>query len=28
AECNPGPGVTFLPLSRFFRRFNRVEFWQ
>ncbi|HBZ0709928.1 TPA: nitrite transporter, partial [Klebsiella pneumoniae] len=21
-------GVTFLPLSRFIRRFNRVEFWQ
>ncbi|HFZ1038261.1 nitrite transporter, partial [Klebsiella quasipneumoniae] len=28
AECNPGSGVTFLPLSRFIRRFNRVEFWQ
>ncbi|MDR8350334.1 nitrite transporter [Acinetobacter baumannii] len=28
AECNPGSGVTFLSLSRFIRRFNRVEFWQ
>jgi len=28
AECNPGSGVTFLPLARFIRRFNRVEFWQ
>ncbi len=28
AECNLGSGVTFLPLSRFNRRFNRVEFWQ
>ncbi|MGT3970103.1 nitrite transporter, partial [Klebsiella grimontii] len=27
AECNPGSGVTFLPLARFIRRFNRVEFW-
>lgn len=28
AECNPGTHVTFLPLARFVRRFNRVEFWQ
>ncbi|WP_241186869.1 nitrite transporter [Klebsiella michiganensis] len=28
AECNPGTNVTFLPLPRFVRRFNRVEFWQ
>ncbi|MDP1003305.1 nitrite transporter [Klebsiella pneumoniae] len=28
AECNPGSGVTFLPLARVIRRFNRVEFWQ
>lgn len=28
AECNPGANVTFLPLARFIRRFNRVEFWQ
>ena len=28
AECNPGSGVTFLPLARFIRCFNRVEFWQ
>ena len=28
AECNPGSGVTFLPLARFIRRFNRVEFCQ
>ncbi|HIE3046421.1 nitrite transporter [Raoultella ornithinolytica] len=28
AECNPGSGVTFLPLARFIRRFSRVEFWQ
>ncbi|MDO6406252.1 nitrite transporter [Pantoea phytobeneficialis] len=28
AECNPGTNVTFLPLSRFRRRFVKVEFWQ
>ena len=28
AECNPGSGVTFLPLARFIRRFNRGEVWQ
>ncbi|MFH8134220.1 nitrite transporter [Pantoea osteomyelitidis] len=27
AECNPGLNVTFLPLSRFIRRFVKVEFW-
>jgi hypothetical protein len=28
AECNPDSNVTFLPLSRFKRRFIKVEFWQ
>ena len=28
AECNPGTNVTFLPLSRFKRRFVKVEFWR
>ncbi|VUT10861.1 hypothetical protein SB6421_00906 [Klebsiella huaxiensis] len=28
AECNPQTNVTFLPLSRFKRRFVKVEFWQ
>jgi len=28
AECNPGSNVTFLPLSRFKRRFLKVEFWR
>jgi len=28
AECNPGTNVTFLPLSRFKRRFIKVEFWR
>ncbi|EPY3972925.1 nitrite transporter [Klebsiella quasipneumoniae] len=28
AECNPGMNVTFLPLSRFKRRFIKVEFWR
>lgn len=28
AECNPKSNVTFLPLSRFVRRFIKVEFWQ
>ncbi|KGT87246.1 nitrite transporter [Erwinia typographi] len=28
AECNPGTNVTFLPLSRFRRRFVKVEFWR
>lgn len=27
AECNPNTNVTFLPLSRFKRRFVKVEFW-
>ncbi|HEG4357192.1 nitrite transporter [Klebsiella oxytoca] len=28
AECNPKTNVTFLLLSRFKRRFPKVEFWQ
>ena len=28
AECNPKTNVTFLPLSRFIRRFVKVEFWK
>ncbi|QFH50425.1 nitrite transporter [Leclercia adecarboxylata] len=28
AECNPRTNVTFLPLSRFARRFIRVEYYQ
>lgn len=28
AECNPGTNVTFQLLSRFKRRFIKVEFWQ
>lgn len=28
AECNPKSNVTFLPLSRFERRFVRVEYYQ
>ncbi|EMV5797349.1 nitrite transporter, partial [Escherichia coli] len=28
AECNPGMNVTFLPVSRFKRRFVKVEFWK
>lgn len=28
AECNPGSGVSFMPLSRFIRRFVKVEFWK
>jgi len=28
AECNPRTNVTFLPLSRFARRFVRVEYYQ
>lgn len=28
AECNPGKNVSFIPLSRFKRRFVKVEFWQ
>lgn len=28
AECNPKMNVTFLPLSRFVRRFVKVEFWK
>lgn len=28
AECNPGSNVTFLPVSRFKRRFVKVEFWR
>lgn len=28
AECNPGTNVTFLPLSRFERRFVKVEYYQ
>lgn len=27
AECNPRTNVTFLPLTRFSRRFVKVEFW-
>jgi hypothetical protein len=27
AECNP-ERTSLLPLARFVRRFNRVEFWQ
>ncbi|AFE60778.1 hypothetical protein Q7S_23081 (plasmid) [Rahnella aquatilis HX2] len=27
AECNPRMNVTFLPLTRFSRRFVKVEFW-
>ncbi|HHT0955153.1 nitrite transporter [Enterobacter sp. RHBSTW-00593] len=28
AECNPKSNVTFLPLSRFERRFVKVEYYQ
>lgn len=28
AECNPKNNVTFLPLSRFLRKFVKVEFYQ
>lgn len=28
AESNPNTNVTFLPLSRFKRRFVKVEFWK
>lgn len=28
AECNPQTNVTFLPLSRFKRRFVKVGFWR
>ncbi|QCW56690.1 nitrite transporter [Citrobacter freundii] len=28
AECNPEVNVTFLPVSRFKRRFVKVEFWK
>lgn len=28
AECNPKINVTFLPVSRFMRRFVKVEFYQ
>lgn len=28
AESNPGRNVTFTPLSRFIRRFVKVEFWK
>lgn len=28
AECNPKSNVSFLPLTRFVRRFVKVEFWQ
>lgn len=27
AECNPKTNVTFTPLTRFIRRFIKVEFW-
>lgn len=27
AECNPKTNTTFLPLSRFKKRFVKVEFW-
>lgn len=28
AECNPKTNVTFLPISRFLRKFVKVEFFQ